>query len=274
MIDGDVVAYKACSSSEVAVELEPFEWQLWVNEKEVRAKINAEIQDCMKKLKADKAVIALTDSDGNFRKKVLPTYKGNRLNTRKPIALKRMREWLIEESGYETFLRPGLEGDDVLGILATWPKFKREHGQPIIVSLDKDMKTIPGLYCRHLEDGVQEISPEEAEFWHMFQTLTGDTTDGYSGCPGVGAEKARKALEELQKLVPYRHEITRGKRKGQVETRYEFADADSMWDVVVSFYVAAGLSEAEALTQARVARILHYEDYDFKKAKPILWSPK
>ena len=35
----------------------------------------------------------------------------------------------------------------------------------------------------------------------------------------------------------------------------------------------AGLSEEEALTQARVARILRYEDVD-ADLKPILWTPK
>lgn len=38
-------------------------------------------------------------------------------------------------------------------------------------------------------------------------------------------------------------------------------------------YEKAGLSEEEALTQARVARILRYEDVG-KDFKPILWTPK
>ena len=33
-----------------------------------------------------------------------------------------------------------------------------------------------------------------------------------------------------------------------------------------------GLTESDALVQARVARILRASDYDFAAKKPILWS--
>jgi DNA polymerase-1 len=42
-----------------------------------------------------------------------------------------------------------------MGILATWSGLK---GEKIIVSIDKDMKTIPGLYLRELGDDVIEIT--------------------------------------------------------------------------------------------------------------------
>ena len=34
-----------------------------------------------------------------------------------------------------------------------------------------------------------------------------------------------------------------------------------------------GLTEDDALLQARVARILRASDYDFKKKEPIMWTP-
>jgi DNA polymerase-1 len=46
-----------------------------------------------------------------------------------------------------------------------------------------------------------------------------------------------------------------------------------MWERVVSAYEKAGLSEAEAITQARVARILRASDYDFVNKSVKLWSP-
>ncbi len=76
--------------------------------------------------------------------------------------------------------RPGLEGDDVLGILATSrPVFKNFGGvgEPVIVSIDKDMKTIPGM--RYGSDGFFRVSKSEADHHHLFQTLTRDATDGY-----------------------------------------------------------------------------------------------
>ena len=72
-----------------------------------------------------------------------------------------------------------LEADDVLGILATEPS----NEERIIVSIDKDLYQIPAKISK---DGktFEEISENEANYWHMMQTLTGDSTDGYSGCPG------------------------------------------------------------------------------------------
>jgi DNA polymerase-1 len=76
----------------------------------------------------------------------------------------------------------------------------------------------------------------------------GDSTDGYSGCPGVGKVKAERLLESLH-------------------------TPQEMWEAVVAAYEKAGLSEAEAITQARVARILRASDYDFVNKSVKLWSP-
>ena len=46
-----------------------------------------------------------------------------------------------------------------------------------------------------------------------------------------------------------------------------------LWAAVVATYEKAKLSEGDALTQARVARILRASDYDFKRKEPILWQP-
>lgn len=248
LIDGDVLAYTMAASKEIAVELEPDYWHWWVNIEEVKAAINGEIATYLDELGADSYVLALTDSDGNFRKTILPTYKGKRANVKKPVALMEIREWMQRE--HETFLRPGLEGDDVMGILATWPKFIQERGKPIIVSIDKDMKTIPGTYVRDLETGPVVITEEEADYWHMYQTLTGDQTDGYGGCPGIGPKRAEAALAAAEE------------------------EGVPLWDTVVNLYRKAKMGEDEALVQARVARILRASDYNFKERKPILWSPR
>lgn len=268
LIDADVVAYQAATSREVAIEWEPGYWTWHCSMSQVQAAIDQEVANLVEKLDADDYKLCLTDSEGNFRFRVLPSYKGNR-TSKKPLVLKAVKEWLIEERG--AYFRPGLEGDDCMGILATAPHIK---GEKVIVSIDKDMKTIPGLYYRDAETGVVEVSQEEADFWHLYQTLTGDTTDGYAGCPGVGPDAATKHLKDLIKVEPYEHELKSGPRKGQVDTRWRNVEADNAWEVVVSLYQKAGLSERDALQQARVARILRASDYDFKKKEPILWSPK
>ena len=93
----------------------------------------------------------------------------------------------------------------------------------------------------------------------MMQTLTGDTTDGYTGCPGIGPKTAEKILQAALA------EGTTEANPAQLREIY--------WQHVVKAYAKAGLSEEEALTQARVARICRNSDYDFKTKQVILWSP-
>ena len=47
-----------------------------------------------------------------------------------------------------------------------------------------------------------------------------------------------------------------------------------LWKGVVETYFTKGLTEGDALIQARLARILRHEDYDYKKKEPILWTPR
>ena len=118
-------------------------------------------------------------------------------------------------------------------------------------SIDKDMRTVPGLHFRMCRAGeeVVEVSEEEADHTHLMQTLTGDRTDGYPGCPGVGPVSAARILSA------------------------EFAPGETPWDAVVAAYEKKGLTEADALMNARVARICRVADYDFKKKEVILWNP-
>ncbi|MCV5902166.1 hypothetical protein OFN63_39325, partial [Escherichia coli] len=74
------------------------------------------IEELRKELKLDVVIMCLTD-DHNWRKDVLPTYKENRKGVRKPVGLQELKQRLSEH--YETYIRPSLEADDVMGILAT-----------------------------------------------------------------------------------------------------------------------------------------------------------
>lgn len=280
LIDGDVVAYQAAASCEQAVEWEPGFWTWSVCFDEVTNRIEATVMDIMEKLEGDKAILCLTDPKHNFRLDVLPTYKTHRKTVKKPLVLFHAKEWMIENM--DAKMSPGLEGDDLMGILAT----RRTKDEQIIVSIDKDMKTIPGLYVRTEavtnEDGIEmvgawditEVSAEEADKFWLKQTLSGDVTDGYGGCPGIGSTIADKIIDEGLKKVPYDHELKSGPRKGTVVQRFKEEPCDDLWEVVVSHYAAAGLGEEEALRQARVARILRASDFNFKTKEPILWTPQ
>lgn len=237
LIDADVVAYNACTAVQKEIEYEPgyFTWQS--SFEEVLDAFDTKLATIKEALDGDELKLCLTDSDGNFRRTILPTYKGKR--GKKPLVLKYFKEFLIKER--QAYFRPGLEGDDCMGILATmsYPKTEKR----IIVSIDKDMKQIPGLFCRDGSE-VVTITPEEADHFHLIQTLSGDVTDGYSGCPGIGPVKAEAILA-----------------------------GGGGWSAIVTAYEAKGLTADDALVQARVARILRASDYDFTKKVPKLWLP-
>lgn len=243
LIDGDVIAYTAASAVEHEYDWGDDLWTLHSDLNEAKVKAYDSIVALVERLYADHVVIAFSDKD-NFRKSIYPDYKGNRKAKRKPLALKELKEWLGGQ--YETWVRPGLEGDDVLGILSTHPKMF--PGEKIIVSIDKDFKTIPGYFFNPDKDTEPQFFDEKtADYWHMMQTLMGDATDGYPGCPSIGPKTAEKALDGVPQ--------------------------ENWWSVVCQLYEKKGLTEEDALTQARCARILRYSDYDFSKKEPILWHP-
>ena len=135
-------------------------------------------------------------------------------------------------------IKPTLEADDAIGIYAT-----KDPGH-IICSPDKDMRQIPGdLY--NLSDGVVQITKEEGERWHRVQTMSGDQTDGYAGVPGIGIKRAEALLDE----------------KGDT------------WETVLGAFIDKGLTEEDALKNARLAKILQADDYDFTNQQVRLWAP-
>jgi DNA polymerase-1 len=251
LIDGDTLIYEAAAATECEIQWEPWLWTLHGDFNAAVAHLDDVLGNIIEKLRGDQVIIALSDSE-RWRPKVMPTYKANRKG-RKPVTYKPLREYVHEK--YTTYQRPTLEGDDVLGILVTNPRLFPKT-EKIVVSIDKDMQTLPGLHVNYghargsedWETFVRSISEPQADRFHLLQTLTGDRTDGYPGCPKIGPVSAEKLLPE----------------NGTVA---------SWWPTVVGSYAKQGLGEAVALENARVARICRWTDYDFQKKEVILWSP-
>ena len=233
LIDADYIVYKNCAAAET--ELDFGEDVILVTSNFSDA-YNATVKE-LTKLK-DEIVfptIKLFFSDTkNFRKKIAPSYKGHR-NRKKPCGYKRVINKLKTE--FEVIVMPELEADDAMGIYAT------QYPGNIIVSPDKDMKQIPGtLY--NLDEKFT-ITPDGGAAWHLIQCLSGDQTDGYGGVPGIGVKRA-EAL---------------------------FQKEGYSWRTVVRAFKDKGLTEEDALVNARLARILTTEDYDHKQNVPRLWTP-
>lgn len=240
LIDGDVLLYKAAIAAETEIDWGDGVISIHSDLAQTQNIIRGIINDLLECHDSDEFKIAMSSSS-NFRKRIDPTYKAGRADSRKPVGFATTREWMIMEYGCREI--EGLEADDILGV---WATQKSLRGKSIICTIDKDLKQIPGTYHNIDSGETVEITAEEGHWYHMYQTLVGDRVDGFPGCPGVGDKTARKILEE--------------------------AEGD-LWPAVVKAYEKAHLTEADALVQARLARILQVSDINKQTKEPILWHP-
>lgn len=247
LFDADIIVYRFACRSECAVEWTPGEVSAVGDIDQARNEARVWIDQMMTKLKADDYLLIFGDEEhqASFRYKLFPQYKAHRTQGRPPVHRYEVERMLRAE--FPSKFKPGLEADDVLGILATDPNATEER---IIISIDKDFKTVPGLHFNYRKDKeVRTIDQAEADFNHLFLTLVGDTADGFKGCPGIGRKRAMKILHADRK------------------------ENLNRWGWVIEAFEAKGLTADDALLQARLARVLRYTDYDFKTKQPILWTP-
>ena len=237
LIDADYIVYKCCAAAETEIDFGEDLIVVTSQFSDVMKNIDREL-DKIKKEFFDPTLILFFSHHKNFRKDLYPDYKGHR-NRRKPLGYKRLVNWCHEN--YATVTRKGLEADDSLGIDATMPGPVEDK---ILCSPDKDLRQVPGAYW-DMKGDVEEITKEEGDRWHMIQALAGDPTDGYPGCPGIGVKRAADLLDKH----------------------------DFHWEAVCQAYREKGLSDDDALLNARLAKILQYENYDSRLGQPILWQP-
>lgn len=272
LIDGDMVAFRVAAAEEKSIDFGEGQHVLSADAEQGKQNLDLMVSGWVEKLKADHVVMALTDTT-NYRKEVMPSYKGNRKGLRLPLILGAMREYLQE--AYDWKIVPTLEADDVLGIMATH-KGIHKGDEKVIVTWDKDLRTIPGLHWNPTNDadrGPVEVKRKEADNAFLAQCLSGDAVDGYPGCPGIGKKRAEQIVNGRMFTYPVEEEIKRGPNKGSMRTLWKTMTHADPWACVVAQYEKAGLTPEDALQTARVARILRSEDYDFKKKEPILWTP-
>ena len=235
LIDADYIVYKSCAANETEIDFGEDLIVVTSNFSDAYGMVERELASIANDLGCfDDSILFFSDSI-NFRKAIDPAYKGHR-NRKKPCGYKRVINKLKEE--YPVVIMPTLEADDALGIYAT-----KEPGH-IICSPDKDMRQIAGDLF-DLSTGVVTITPEEGRRWHLIQAMAGDQTDGYAGIPGIGIKRAEALLEAN----------------------------GATWQTVVEAFAAKDLDESVALMNARLAKILQADDYDFTNQEPRLWSP-
>lgn len=198
-------------------------------------------------------VMCLSDPVVNWRHDVLPSYKEQRADFERPVTWADLRAHI--ERHYRTYLEDRLEGDDLLGLLMT--SKRKISGAKVCVSIDKDMKTVPGRHFNPDKGKVFTVTPAQALRFHLFQTLTGDRVDNYKGCPGIGSVRAEALLATSEaEAAP-----------GAMDW-YPLA-----WSRILEAFENKGLTKDDALVQARVARILQDQDYDWHEKTISYWYP-
>lgn len=286
LLDGDYLIFSALSAAEEEVDWGEDVWSLQCDHKKARAILQGTIKSIKERLRefndAELVMIFSTlDGNDNWRKQVLTSYKANRKGKRKPVGYREFLKECMEDT--ETYMRTfqwdGLEGDDTIGILATNPEYLGVD-EAIPVSCDKDFKTIPGRFLWLTENKVLTLSGEEADMWHLFQTIKGDTTDGYGGIPGCGEQVDGVPIMEWLQAPTFFYQDVKvmksGPRKGQEVpfwTKRE-PEGESLWECIVSLATKQGMSEEDLIVQAQVARICRNEDFDWATMRPIPWHPE
>lgn len=293
-LDMDYLIFSAMSAAEEEQDWGEDVWTLYCDHKKARdilfgtiKTIKADIAGQLKrkfKLTEDKyefVDICILSGDDNWRKDVLETYKANRKGKRKPVGYRKFCDEVMAHYGEMSFKWHGMEGDDLCGIFMTKPEFVG-CDRVISVSCDKDFNTVPGYFFWLTEMDLVKNDEATADLHHFYQTLKGDTTDGYGGVPGVG-EAFGPGLWEWLKEPEFFYEATKimksGKDKGQERSYWtsrvpEWDNGEGLWACMVSLAAKQGMSEEDLIVQAQVARICRATDFDFETKKPILWTPQ
>tara|TARA_B100000927_G_scaffold93238_1_gene75251 strand:+ start:1056 stop:1790 length:735 start_codon:yes stop_codon:yes gene_type:complete len=241
LIDADWLIYNSCCACEEDTRWTEWEHTLHSDERDIMNLIDSRI-DVYKNIAGEKHDIVMCfTSYPTFRHEIFPEYKIHRIGKRKPLALRQVINNC--KKIYDCVSYPNLEGDDVLGLLATNGQYKN----PIIVSVDKDMRTIP---CKLIAaEEIEHITEKKANRHWFEMSIAGDSTDGIVGVKGLGMVSATKLLADTPDTT------------------------DALWSKVAETYTKKGYSLSDAILNARLTRILRDGDYDYQTGEVKLWNP-
>lgn len=149
----------------------------------------------------DKLELFLTGK-GNFRNDIatIRPYKGNRVHMEKPVHYGAIRRYLQNRWG--AIVINDWEADDEVAMQS------HRHGydpaEVMIVSQDKDLRTVPGLLYNYRRNTYELITKQQALVNFYRQILTGDLTDNIPGVYRVGeAAAARLITEDMCEVEMY-----------------------------------------------------------------------
>jgi len=229
VMDGDIFCYKVAQATMKEVMFDEYVISIG-DSAEAKLALDNWFTSIYDKLNADDMIVAFTGPN-NFRKEIWTEYKEHR-KEKKPYLFKILRDWCLTR--YMCELHENLEADDVLG------QYMSKSTEYVGVSEDKDLQTVPGMLFNPAKDNIaRKIEAGDAIEYFYTQVLTGDTSDGYKGVPGVGPVKAAKYI---------------GLARAESESDYDFIQ--NGWDTVVKVFEKNGMTYHDAWQNASMAKIL------------------
>lgn len=222
----------------------------------------------------DRIVFCLSPSKrrDTFRCHISSDYKANRKSDRPVIHLDLFR-YVRQE--FETLEVPHLEADDVIGIAAT----SGQYVDPVVVSIDKDLRQIPGTHFIPTTREFLVVTPDEGDRHWRYQALVGDPVDNYPGCPGVGPKTANQILDNPRELIVEMKRVTRGKNAGTYKRITRIGPPCDFWTSALSYWRAGSPGVPgpalinQMVMQFRLAKILQSQDYSRETGGICLWHP-
>ena len=240
LIDGDIIAYVCSSAVQKDIDWGDGLWtcHAFLNDavdyfKQLLGEIKRSLDlkwNRSAKLDWDNILFCFSSSE-NYRKKLNPEYKAQRVSHRKPTCYKGLVEYIKEN--YNSVSYGDLEGDDIISVISTCFK-----NNTVIISGDKDFKTVPCSFFYNFMQDTLGYTDEKTAYKNLLkQVLTGDTADNYKGCPKIGPVTAQKLIDTNS------------------------IDISLLWNnIVVEKFKKAGLTEEDALANFNMAYLLHATD--------------
>ena len=195
-----------------------FTWNRTMDE--AKKETDVHLKSILEELFEEDFTLVMAGKD-NFRKEIYPDYKANRkpMEEEKKEFFNEYNQWVAEE--YGAIRADGQEADDVVATLAT-------QNDGIIVSPDKDLRTVPGKLFNPQTWTYELIDENTADYLFHLQLIEGDRSDNIPAVPGMGPVKSKKALGNK----PLGKRLSRVKaiyRANALDKEYLQLMADLLW---------------------------------------------
>lgn len=220
----------------------------------------------------DYAAAAFDRPEPTFRKKIFKEYKAHRPPAPNDLISQIIEAHnLFQEFGIKIFEQPGLEADDLIGILSE--KFKNKPDIKIVILTgDLDvLQLVVGdtVVVKTLRKGVSDIvvynEAAVKERYDLFpdqlvdyKSLVGDQSDNIPGVPGIGPKTASRLINKFGAL----EDIL---KRAEKNTDSAIASEKKLLDKLLIYKEQAILAKKLASIERRGDIVVELEDLEYQK---------